>query len=71
MTKVTLHYPLTRPLDDSDLDAVANVHGYYGIVRVKVAPSLDAVAVDFDASRLSADDVEAALQRYGLPVSRT
>jgi len=70
MTKVQLHYPLVRPLDDSDFDSVARATSFYGIVRVKVAPSLDAVDVDYDASRLSPQDVEATLARLGLPLSR-
>ncbi len=71
MTKVELHYDLVRKLEDSDADAVANLHGYYGIQRVHIEPSLDKITVDYDASRLSSRDVEAALVRYGVPVRRT
>jgi len=68
MTKVTLHYDLLRPLADSDLESIAEVHSTYGIVRVKVAPSLDKITVDYDASRLMKTDVEAELARHGLPI---
>jgi hypothetical protein len=68
MTKVTLHYDLSRPLTDSDLDNVANLHSTYGLARVQVAPSLNRITVDYDASRLSKKDVEAALTRHGLPI---
>ena len=68
MTKVTLHYPLIRPLTDEDLPAIANLHGKYGIARVQVAPSLDKITVDYDASRLMKSDVEAALMRFGIPI---
>jgi hypothetical protein len=68
MTKVTLHYDLTRPLTDADLDNIANVHSTYGIARVQVAPSLDKLTVDYDASRLMKTDVESALMRHGLPI---
>lgn len=68
MTKVTLHYDLLRPLTDDDLDAVANVHSTYGIARVQVAPSLDKITVDYDASRLMKSDVEATLARHGVPI---
>jgi len=71
MTKVTLHYDLTRPLTDSDLANVANLHSTYGIVRVSVAPSLTAITVDYDASRLSKEDVEAMLMRNGIPIPAT
>jgi len=68
MTKVTLHYDLQRPLGSEDLDNIANVHSTYGIVRVQVAPSLDKLTVDYDASRLTKKDVEATLHRFGLPI---
>jgi copper chaperone CopZ len=68
MTKVTLHYNLARPLTDPDLENIANVHSTYGIARVQVAPSLDKITVDYDASRLSKRDVEAELLRHGIPI---
>jgi hypothetical protein len=70
MTKVELQYDLVRKLEDAEADAVARVHGYYGIQRVLIAPSLDRITVDYDASRLSRNDVEGALVRYGLPIRR-
>ncbi len=71
MTKVQLNYDLMHPLTDADAEGVANVHGFYGIARVYVAPSLDKITVDYDASRLSEKDVEAALIRYQVPIKRT
>lgn len=68
MTKVTLHYDLQKPLSADDLENVANVHSTYGIVRVQVAPSLDKLTVDYDASRMMKGDVEATLQRFGFPI---
>ena len=68
MTKVTLHYDLEKPLAGEELDNVANIHSTYGIVRVQVAPSLNRLTVDYDASRLSKKDVEATLHRFGFPV---
>ena len=70
MTKLLLHYPLVRPLRDADSDAIANVHSWYGIMRVKVAPTVDRIEVEYDASRLSEKDVEAVLQSFGIPVQR-
>jgi hypothetical protein len=69
MTKVTLHYHLLRPLGDEDLANIANVNSTYGIARVQVAPGLDKITVDYDASRLMKKDVEAVLHRHGLPVA--
>jgi hypothetical protein len=70
MTKVQLDYDLVRPLTDSDAGAVADVHSWYGIMRVQLTPSLDRLFVEYDASRLSEKDVEAVLQRFGLPIQR-
>jgi hypothetical protein len=49
---------------------VGNVHSWYGILRVQLAPSLDRLLVEYDASRLTEKDVEAGLQRFGLPIQR-
>jgi copper chaperone CopZ len=70
MTKVQVHYELVRPLSDEDAESVARAHSVYGIMRVYVAPALDRIAVDFDASRLSEREVEAALIRTGVPLRR-
>jgi len=69
MTKVTRHYDLERKLTEEDFYNVAAVHSVYGMVRVAMAPSLDKITVDYDASRLMKDDVEAALAKYGIPVA--
>jgi hypothetical protein len=71
MTKVTLHYDLTRPLTDADLDNIYNVHATYGMARVQVAPALDKITVDYDASRLTRKDMEAVLARHAIPVRTT
>jgi len=70
MTKVTLHYDLARKLTEEDFANIAAVHSVYGMVRVQLAPSLDKITVDYDASRLMKDDVEAALARFGIPVAQ-
>ena len=70
MTKVQLQLDLVRALTDADAEAVARAHSVYGIARVQIAPSLDRITVDYDASRLSEKDVEAALIRTGVPVRR-
>lgn len=68
MTKVTLHYDLSRPLTDEDLTRIADIHKVYGMSHVRVAPSLDKLIVDYDASRLMKKDVEATLARFGIPI---
>lgn len=70
MTKVQLEYPLVRRLVDTDSQAIVRVHSWYGIMRVKLAPSLDHVSVEYDASRLSEKDVEEVLVRFAIPIQR-
>jgi len=70
MTKVQLEYDLVRPLTEDDASGVADAHSWYGILRVQVGPSLDKLAVEYDASRLSEKEVEAVLHRFRLPIKR-
>jgi hypothetical protein len=68
MTKVTLHYDLARPLTEPELESVADLPSIFGIARVQVAPALDKLTVDYDASRMMKTDVESVLHRHGLPI---
>jgi len=68
MTKVTLHYDLSRALTEPELGSVADLTSTYGIARVQMAPALNKIVVDYDASRLMKDDVESVLHRHGLPI---
>jgi hypothetical protein len=70
MTKVTLHYDLERNLiEEEDYTRIAAIQSVYGMVRVQLAPSLDKITVDYDASRLMKKDVEASLGRHGIPLA--
>ena len=68
MTKVTLRYGLTRPLDEEDLENIARVHSSYGMARVQLGPGPDQITVDYDASRLMKGDVEAVLTGHFIPI---
>ena len=70
MTKVQLEYELVRPLTNADASGLADVHSWYGIQRVQLAPSLDKLMVEYDASRMSEKDVEATMHRFGIPIQR-
>ena len=70
MTKVAIEFELMRPISDEDAEAVARAHSVYGIARVRLAPALDRITVDYDATRLSVRDVEEWLIRTGLPLKR-
>lgn len=59
---------MERPLDEDALLAIRDAQSIYGIDRIQLAPSLDALTVEYDASRLRAAEVEAILRRKGLPI---
>ena len=69
MTKVQKHFQLQRPLDEALMEQIANANSIYGIDRIVVARSRAALMVEFDATRLRNTEVEAALQRAGIPVT--
>ncbi len=70
MTKVQLQYDLSRPLDDALLNRIAGIHSVYGMSRVQPGADEGSLLVEFDASRLSEQQVEANLHRAGIPVKR-
>ena len=65
-----MEYELLRSLTDEDASGMVDVHSWYGIQRVQLAPSMDKLIVEYDASRLSEKDVEAVLYRFRLPIKR-
>jgi hypothetical protein len=67
MTKVQKHFRLERPLDEALIQQIADANSLYGIDRIQIAPSRTELTVEFDATRLRSADVEAALQRLGIP----
>ena len=69
MTKVTLHFDLTRRLTDDDYANIGNLHSVYGMARVQPNATGDKLTVDYDASRLTPKDVQSTLARYGMPLS--
>jgi hypothetical protein len=68
MTKVQLDYTLLRKLDDDDAEAIGNVHSYYGIQKIRIAPTLDRLSVDYDATRMTPSDLDTVLVNYGIPI---
>lgn len=69
MTKVQIRFRLARPIDNIVMARIAEAHTRYGIRRVEVAPSRDAVMVEYDATRLRPADVESALAAAGVPIA--
>ncbi|HXN45758.1 MAG TPA: hypothetical protein VN893_03905 [Bryobacteraceae bacterium] len=68
MTKVEIAFELERPLDAAASDRIVAARSIYGILRVAPGPGPDKLAVEYDASRLTAADVEAVLRRAGVAV---
>ncbi len=68
MTKVQIRFRLEKPLDEALLARISDAHALYGIHRVIVAPSLDSLTVEYDATRLGPAEVESALAGSGIPV---
>ena len=68
MTRVQIRFRLQKPLDDGMLGRISKAHAIYGILKVKLAPSLDRMVVEYDASRLRPAEVESALAAAGIPV---
>lgn len=70
MTKISLRFELLAPLDERLMTNIARAGAVYGLTRVQVTPKLDGLLVDFDASRLTVNEVERELARAGIPAKR-
>lgn len=69
MTRVERSFQLREPLAEEHLERIARLHSLYGILRVR--PQGDAsLWVEFDATRLTPKDVEAAIASAGIPIVR-
>lgn len=69
MTKVQTAYKLSRKLGDEDLGMLSKLPSVYGIFLAKISPSLDELRIEFDASRLTVDDLESVLDQHGFPLA--
>ena len=70
MTKVEIHYELTKPVDETLMHRIGGAHAKYGMQHVWLEPSLKELTVCYDASRLTLAQVDAALHRAGIPAVR-
>ncbi len=69
MTKVQVEFQLERPLDEASMSRLSNASSIYGIQSIRVAPTLDSLTVEYDATRLRAPEVHHALAVAGIPVA--
>ena len=70
MTKVQVRFHLQKPLDDSDYKSIAEARAIYGFHKIAVAPNLQDLMVEYDATRMRPAEVEAALARMGATIER-
>jgi hypothetical protein len=68
MTKVDMTLKLNRPLSEPELKSLARVHAVYGMLTVRLKPSGEELFIEYDASRLSPDEVKGTLTQHGIPV---
>ena len=66
-----MRFRSSKPLDEPLLERIRDLHAVYGVLGVQVAPSLDVLTVEYDATRLRPAEVESALERAGIAVERT
>jgi allophanate hydrolase subunit 1 len=67
MTKIQQRFALERPLDETLMQHIDKAHTVYGIIGIAVAPALDSITVEYDATRLNPLEVEAVLRKAGIP----
>jgi hypothetical protein len=70
MTKVVTHFTLTHALDETLMERISDAHSMFGLQRVQLTPDLKEVIVEWDSSRLTPAQVDAALHRAGIPALR-
>ena len=70
MTKIQLPFALATPVDEELVKRAGNLYGTYGILRIDVDPGGRSLLVEYDATRFSPKDVEAALARAGMPLAQ-
>jgi hypothetical protein len=70
MTKVQIRFRLTQPLDENLLKRLSDANAIYGIERIRLAPNMESVTVDYDATRLRPAEVESALTGIGIAVQQ-
>jgi allophanate hydrolase subunit 1 len=66
MTKLEKRFRLLKPPDDAALTRLAQAHAHYGILKLALAPALDTLTVEYDATRLRPAEVESALAAAGV-----
>lgn len=67
MTKVQIRFQLQTPLSENELARLADARGVYGMLRFDIDETAGRLTVEYDATRLDPNEVEAVLHRAGIP----
>ncbi len=70
MTKIQIRFRLLKPLDDAAFAKLSDSSAVYGIQKIQVAPSLDSLTVEYDATRMRPAEVESVFAAAGIAVER-
>lgn len=68
MTKVQRTFKLSRELNAHELDRLSHVHAVYGIFAARLK-SANELFIEYDASRLSPQEVEGTLEENAIPLA--
>ena len=68
MTKVQRTFKLSRELSEDELKRIAHIHAVYGMFAARLIPGGE-LFIEYDASRLSAKEVEGTLEENGIPLA--
>jgi hypothetical protein len=68
MTKVQRTFKLLRELNDNELKKIAHIHAVYGFFGARLSAP-DQLFIEYDASRLTPNEVEGTLEENGIPLA--
>lgn len=68
MTYLDVTYRYRQKLTAPVLSRLADLRGYYGIVRLRIDEEQQRLCVEYDASRLKETDVLRLLRLAGVPI---
>jgi len=69
MTAVEISFRYAAPPGDDELRALSTLREVYGIRSLRFDENNSSVTVEFDATRLSEDNVESLLRRAGMDIA--
>ncbi len=70
MTKIQIHFRLLQPLDEAAMAKLSDSYAVYGIQKIQLADTMDAITVEYDATRLRPAEVESVFACAGIAVER-